>query len=69
MTSAQASVEASRARLKKAQDALDVDLAALDKLQKDAAAARRAISELSKEQAEYINVKQEGPFKGDTYRY
>jgi len=24
---------------------------------------------LSKEQADYIGVKVEGPFKGDTYRY
>lgn len=27
------------------------------------------LSKLSKEQAEYINVEQEGPFKGDAYRY
>merc|ERR1712110_746223 len=27
------------------------------------------LTTLSKEQADYINVKQEGPFKGDTYRY
>jgi len=27
------------------------------------------LTKLSKEQAEYINVKAEGPFKGDTYRY
>merc|ERR1712132_32055 len=27
------------------------------------------LTELSKEQADYIGVKVEGPFKGDTYRY
>merc|ERR1712043_138387 len=27
------------------------------------------LTELSKEQADYIGVKKEGPFKGDTYRY
>merc|ERR1712151_502180 len=27
------------------------------------------LTKLSKEQAEYIGVKVEGPFKGDTYRY
>merc|ERR1712039_844263 len=27
------------------------------------------LTKLSKEQADYIGVKQEGPFKGDTYRY
>jgi len=27
------------------------------------------LTELTKEQADYIGVKKEGPFKGDTYRY
>ncbi|WP_452176550.1 adenosylhomocysteinase [Fodinicurvata halophila] len=27
------------------------------------------LSELSKEQADYIGVPQNGPFKNDTYRY
>jgi len=27
------------------------------------------MTKLSKEQADYIGVKAEGPFKGDTYRY
>jgi len=27
------------------------------------------LTELSKEQADYIGVKVGGPFKGDTYRY